>query len=139
MSVPSAADITNMGFGYQMFGRESASDLNLSIKAMIAEHGALLSGRIGATAYASTTEPTSTYVKRAIKSLVAADLCQIRINRLAQEVKLEDGTDATKMRRQRKDYLDEAELMINKIEATASNSNDFAVGTVITSHFDEDA
>ena len=128
-----------MGFSFQMFGRDTASDLNLTIKGMIAEHGALLSGRIGTAAYASTTEPISTYVKRAIKSLVAADLCQMRINRLAQEVKQEDGTDAIKMRRQRQDYLAEAELMIGKIEIAAGAGNDFAFGSVITSHFDEDA
>lgn len=137
MGAPSAADIIFMGFSFQMFGFDSETGLSLTIKGLITEHGALLSGRIGASAYASTTNPTATYVKRSLKCLVAADLCQMRINRLSQEVKQEDGTDATKMRRQRLDYLAEAEQMINKIEVVAGASNDFAFGAVITSHFDE--
>ena len=138
MGVPSAANIISMGFSFQMFGFISETELNLTIADLITEHGALLSGRIGATAYASTTNPTATYVKRSLKCLVAADLCQMRINRIAQDVKQEDGTDAAKMRKQRLDYLAESEQMIGKIETTAGASNDFSFVSVITSHFDED-
>lgn len=139
MGVPSVTDIISMGFIFQMFGFPSEAELKLAVKSLIAEHGAILSGRIGSTAYSGTTEPTATYVKRALKCLVAADLCQMRINRLAQDIKQDDGTDALKLRRQRADYLAEAELLTGKIEVSAGSGNDFATGTVITSHFSEDA
>jgi hypothetical protein len=137
MSAPTAAEIISMGFSYQMFGLESEFDLDLNVNNLLSEHSAMLAGRIGATTYAATTNPTATYVKRSLKCLVAADLCQMRINRLAQEVKQEDGTDAAKMRKQRLDYLAEAEQLISKIETVTGSSNDFAFGTVVTSHFDE--
>ncbi len=139
MGVPSEISIVNMGFTYQMFGYQSESDLNQTIRDLLSEHGDLLAGRIGATAYASTAQPTATYVSRALRFFVAAELCQHRINKLTQEVKEDDGKDALKLRRQKTDYLNEAESLISKIEATAGASNDFAVGTVVTSHFAEDA
>ncbi len=137
MSVPSAYSIVNMGFSFQMFGFSSEADLNLTIKDALVDHGHVLSGRIGVATYASTEQPISTYVKKALSCLVAADLCQMRINRLAQEVKQEDGSDAKKMRQQRADYLNDAEKWIGKIEALAATSNDFAVGCVTSSHFEE--
>jgi len=127
-----------MGFVFQMFGYSTEEGLSTLLTGLIAEHGAILSGRVGATAYASAAEPTSTYVKRAIKCLVAAELCQVRINRIAQDIKQEDGTDAAKMRQQRKDYLAEAEAWTGQIEAAAGSGNDFAFGTVTTNHFNED-
>ena len=139
MGAPSTSEIAEMGFTAEMFGKSSDSDLQAMIKGMITEHGGLLSGRIGATAYSSTSQPTATYVKRTLKCLVAAELCQRRINRLAQEVKQEDGTDANKMRKQRLDYLAEAEILIGKIEEGNGASNDFASSPVVTSHFAEDA
>lgn len=137
MAIPTAAQIINMGFSFQMFGFKTEDELTPIIDALITEHGALLSGRIGATAYASTIAPTATYVSRAVKCHVAAELCQMRINKLAQEVKQDDGKDANKMRKQRLDYLSDAELMTSKIEALAGD-DDFAIGAVITSHFEDE-
>lgn len=134
---PTAADIVAMGFVFQMFGYSTEEDLNTLLTELIAEHGVILSGRIGATAYGTSDQPTSTYVKRSLKCSVAADLCQMRINRIAQDIKQEDGSDAKKMRQQRQDYLNESELWIGKIEVSAGSGNDFAVGTVVTSHFAE--
>lgn len=139
MSKPTSNEIAEMGFSHEMFGLADNAAFTMMLKGMITEQGNLLSGRISAATFASTTEPTSSYVKRALKCVVAAELCQRRINRLGQETKLEDGSDAKKMRQNRVDYLTEADLMISKVEAAASNSNDFAVGAVITSHFAEDA
>lgn len=135
---PTADDIIAMGFSPEMFGHRDEGGLGITIKNLITEHGNILSGRVGATAYASIAEPTSTYVKRAIKCSVAAELCQMRINRIAQDIKQEDGTDAAKMRQQRKDYLAEAEAWTGQIETAAGSGNDFAFGTVTTNHFNED-
>jgi hypothetical protein len=64
-------------------------------------------------------------------------MCQNRINRLAQDVKQDNGMDSIKMRRQRNDYLAQAEQQIQLIQNSQSAGTDFAIGSVITSHFDE--
>ncbi len=136
MGLPTAQNIISMGFSGRLFGLDD-DDFTIALPELIAEHGALLSGRIGAAVYATTVEPTVTYIARAVKCLVAAELCQRRINRLANEVRQEGSKLIDELRAHRHDYLREAETMIDKIEAVAGANDDFAVGCVITSHFDD--
>lgn len=136
MAVPTATDITSMGFSHEMFGLPLAADLTTVIDGLIAEHGVEVSGVLGATIFGSTAEPASTRVKRAIKFYVAADLCQNRINRLAQEVKQDNGMDSLKMRRQMADYIAKAQQEIQLIQNDQSAGSDFAIGCVVSSHFD---
>ncbi len=139
MAIPSGAEIAEMGFTPEMFGKKDDSELLRMLKGLVTEHGGLFSGRIGSGSYAAISEPINSYVKRSIKCLVAAELCQRRINRLAQEAKLEDGKDANKMRRSKSEYLTEVELLVGKIETAAGGDDGFAIGSVVTSHFAEDA
>ncbi len=121
-----------------MFGFKDEGELSLVIKDLLKEHGPILSGRIGASAYASVEQPTSTYVKRALKYLVAADLVDLRIMRMSQDIKQVEGIDAFKLRRTQERYIREAEAVIDKIETAAGASDDFATGVVVSSHFSED-
>ncbi len=139
MALPSSTAIANMGFTAEMFGLKDRTELAGLIKPIITEQAALLSGRVGAITYAITAEPVAIYVSRAIKLLTAAELCQIRINRISQDARNEDGKDANKLRKNRADYLAAVDLLVDDIKEAAGGSDGFATAAVITSHFAEDA
>lgn len=132
-------EIADLGFTYQMFGRDSEVDFKKYLDGVLATQSALLSGRIGLSAYESTLVPTKDYVKQAEACVVAAELCRRRILRITTESGSEDGTDAKKLRTSRHEFLAEAETLIAKIVAgVTSDGEGFASSVNISSHFSGD-
>ena len=136
MAKITAQNIIDLNFVAEMFGKTSAN-FNALIDLVIAEHAAILSGRIGSSEYASTASPTKEYVARAELCLVAAEMIQRRMNRiLGNVVGTGNALDITMERKQRQDYLDEADSLIEKIAAgITADSDNFASGVLESSHF----
>jgi len=130
---------TGLGFTKELFAPIVTDDTAFDglVDAVIAAQSAELSDRIGATVY--NLAANATYVKKAEKCLVAAELVQRRINiSLGNAVANGDKLDTTAFRLQRKDYLDEAEEWIGKLAqgVTTDPTSDFASGALVSSHFD---
>ena len=134
-----ASNITDLGFIPEMFGKTDAN-FTAFIDVVIAEQSKLLEGRLGASQYADTTSPTKEYIARAELCKVAAEMIQRRINRvLGNVVGTGSALDIEMEKKQRQDYLDEAEMLIEKIvSGITADSSDFESGVLETSHFDED-
>jgi len=130
------ADIAVMGFTAAMFNLDNAGFTAMAA-GVISEQAELLEGRIGSTLYATSAKPDATYVKRAEKCLVAAELLSQRLIILGQEVQAGDGDDAHKIRNTQKQYAAEAELMISRIAAgTSADGSGYSGGVVSTTHSD---
>lgn len=138
MAKITAQDIIDLNFVAEMFGKTSAT-FNAFIDLVIAAQAAILSGRIGSSKYASTASPTKEYIARAELCLVAAEMIQRRMNRiLGNVVGTGNALDITMERKQRQDYLEEAEELIQKIvSGVTADSSDFASSVLETSHFEE--
>ena len=142
MAKISYQEIKDLGFVQGMYpglaGDETS--FNALIASVIAEQAPLLEGRIGSTVYASTTAPTSVYVARAEKCRVAAEMVQRRINIiLGNAVGNGQEIDISHEGAQKKAYLDESEMWIAKLATgVTSDSGEFACGSLVTSHFEED-
>jgi hypothetical protein len=129
-----ATDIENMGFTPAMFDRDETT-FPAFLAEVINEQSALLQGRIGAARYASTETATAALVKRAEKAMVAADLYQIRFNRIAETIDDSGGIDAFKLRRTQENYAKEAETLIGRLAAGAvADSGSYAGGVVESTH-----
>lgn len=135
MAKVTVQELKDLGFIAELFGNPQNFDAYLT--AVIAEQASILEGRIGASAYASTSSPIKDYVKRAEKCLAAAELVQRRITYILGNVTggafpiSTSGED-----RQRQAYIDEAAVWITKIvEGAETDSNDFASGSLVTNHF----
>lgn len=136
------ADIIALGFTKDMFHQITDQLFATYIDAVIAEVSDILSARVGAATYASTTLPTSVYVKRAEKCLVAAEMWDRRMNILmgaivgTNLINAQGGKEllTTYEKKQRDDYLAEAEGWLGKIL-----SSDFATGSVLSTHFEDPA
>jgi hypothetical protein len=136
MAKATAADITGLGFIKEMYGNLTPTEdaFETFIEGVISEQSEMLSGRVGSEVYASTTAPTSTYVKRAEKCLTAAEMVQRRINViLGNAISAGQPIDISHEGAQKKAYLDEAEKWISRV-----SSEDYAGGVLETSHFAED-
>lgn len=133
-----AQTVIDLNFVAEMFGKTSAN-FGAYIDAVIVEQSKILEGRAGTSAYGSTTSPTKEYIARAELCLVAAEMIQRRMNRiLGNVVGTGNALDITMERKQRQDYLDEAEEIIQKIvSGVTADSSDFASGVLETSHFEE--
>jgi hypothetical protein len=131
------ANITALGFSAGMFALNTEAFTTM-VTDLIDEQAALLEGRIGSTVYASTSNPTAAYVTRAEKCLVAAELLQRRFVILSQEVQAADGMDAFKVRKTRKEYIDEADQLIDRIvNGQSSDSSGYSGSVATSSHFAE--
>jgi hypothetical protein len=136
-----AQDIKNLGFTAEMVNK-TEEEFDDYLTDLIAGVALLFEGRIGSTAYASATSPGKDYVKHAEKCLCVEEFLKRVINTILQNVKGNgQEIDVSQERSQKKEYKDEADMWIAKIVAGASaDSDDFAVGSLISSHFgDEDA
>jgi len=130
-------DYINLGFTAAMFKQETDEVFKQFIGFVISEQAPLLEGRVGTTAYNSTSSPTKYYVKRAELCLTAEELVQRRINIiLGNVVGAGHEIDISHEGAQKKAYLDEANALIEKITAgITSDSADFASGVLVTNHF----
>jgi hypothetical protein len=132
---------TGLGFVQAMFSVIAPDDLSFEqfVDAVIAEQALILEGRVGGAAYTATTGPTKDYVKLAEKFLAAAELVQRRINIILGNAQgAGQELDTSNERKQRSDYLSQAEIWITKAAqgVTADPSADIAVATVLTSRFE---
>ncbi len=109
------------------------------IDGAIANQSKQLQGRIGLTRYNDTTSPNVDYVFDAELSLTAAEMVQRRINIVLGFSSGKDNpSDTRSEQQQRKDYLDQADMWVEKIVAGGGeDSVSFACGSLVTSHFDE--
>jgi hypothetical protein len=132
------SDLEKMGFKPAMFDVDETGFGELATE-IIGEQSALLQGRVGASLYASTDATSAALVKRAEKALAAADLYQVRFNRIAETIDDSNGLDAFKLRRTQENYAKEAEKLIERIlyGAQAATSDDFAFGAAVSSHYDD--
>lgn len=132
-------EIIELGFKSEMFGKKNDVEFSEFLLSILSEQAIILEGRIGTTAYSSTTSPTKDYVKRAEKCLTAAELIQRRINVILGNVAgAGQEIDVSHEGAQKKVYINEANDLIAKIiGGVGADTNDFASGVLITSHFDE--
>lgn len=137
MAKITAQNIIDMGFTPEMFGKDSAGFQEM-IETVIDEQADILEGRIGSQAYSATEKPAATYVKRAEKCLVAAEMIQARVVKIMGNAVPNGAKPVTgSLDRQKQKYLDEAEGFISKIVSGASaDSEDFVSGVLVTSSTD---
>lgn len=130
-------DIIDLNFVPEMFGKTS-STFPAFIDAVITEQSKLLEGRVGTSNYGLTTSPSKEYIVRAELCLTAAEMIQRRMNRiLGNVVGTGNALDINMEKSQRQDYLDEADMLIEKIAAgITTDSDNFASGVLETSHFE---
>jgi hypothetical protein len=133
-----SADIDALLFKPEMFGK-TGENFKEFVQSIIDDEAETLEGRIGSSAYASATKPTSTYVKKAEKCLVAAELCTRRKNKCLDDAKVNGQEfDTRELNKQMADYQTKAEMWIGKIAAGATaDGSDFSCGTVLSDHFGE--
>ena len=144
MAKTTAPEILNLGFTPEAF-RKNSTDFGEFVLDAINNQAEELAARIGQAAYDSTSEPNKTYVKKAEKNLVAAEMLQRRINLIVGNANgTGEALDTSSERAQREDYLEHAEFWITKLVATGGtveeNPEDlsgFASGSLVTSHFPE--
>ena len=100
------------------------------LASIITEQSEALAGRIGQSTYDTFLQPAASYIKRAEKCFVAAEMVQRRINIiLGNVVGAGQEIDTRNERAQRKAYLDEAEAWLSNI-----SSADYSGGVIITEH-----
>jgi len=140
MPKTAAADIKALGFTFGQFNLATAAEFDAWLDAAIAEQALLLEGRIGSTIYSTTATPASTYVKRAEKCLVAAELFQRRAIAIAGNAQPNGEEPVTaSLDVQQKKYRTEAQELIDRLVAgSVSDDTGFASGVSVTSHFPED-
>ncbi len=128
-------DILSMGFTAEMLALDSQEAFSGLLVNIIDEQAGLLSARIGPEAYSATTEPGSSYVKRAEKCFVAAEIVRLRIvTAMGNAVPNGDEPNTTPLERSRSSYLKEAEGLIDKIiSGQVSDTSGFSSGVLITS------
>lgn len=142
MAKTTISDLKSLGFNREMFSAIAPDDVAFDalLTAVIAEHALQLSGRIGTTLYADTTSPNADYVKLAEKYLSAAELMQRRINiTLGAVVSRGEDFSTEPERRQRKDYLDQAEIWIGKLAqgVTVDAPSEIGVRVITSTRFDQ--
>lgn len=137
MAKLTAQNILDLNFVAEMFGKTSGT-FNAYIDIVITEQAKLLEGRIGTTAYGSITSPTKEYIVRAELCLVAAEMILRRMNRiLGNVVGTGNALDINMEKKQRDEYLDEANALVEKIVAgITADTDNFASGVLETSHFE---
>jgi hypothetical protein len=131
-----------LGFTKEMFDILADNDFTTFVSGIITEQSILLEGRIGTLVYNTATEPTLTRVSRVEKCLTAAELLDRRINKRLVNVQAGGVEfDVASERKQRDDYLAEAETIINKnllvvfTTRDGVESSDFANGVLVSTHF----
>jgi hypothetical protein len=123
----------DLQFSAEQFG--SVFDFDAFLQGIIDEQEALLSDRIGASVLVAPA--LQVHIKRAEKCLCAAELFQLRINRLSGNVDAETAVLIGQLKKAKTDYLEEAERIIPKlISGSVVEGSDSAFGYTASSHFD---
>lgn len=109
------------------------------LQAIIDNQELLLSARLGSTVFDSSTTAIANQVKRASLCLCAAELLQLRINRLAGNVDADSAVVIRVLQDARKEYLEEMEDKTSRLisSGSAADSSNYAGGVLTTSSTDE--
>jgi hypothetical protein len=129
------ADIKALQFVPEEFN--GVTDFDAFLQGVLDEQEALLTDRVGA---ATVSNPALvTHIKRVEKCLTAAELLQMRINRLSGNLDANTAGLISQLKKARQDYQDEAERIIPRLVAgSVSDGSDGAFGFTSSSHFDSD-
>ena len=129
-------DIKDLQFVPEHFN--AVLDFDAFLQGIIDEQEALLSDRVGVSVLSNSS--LAIHVKRVEKCLTAAELLQLRINRLSGNVDVESAALISQLKKARQDYQDEAERIIPRLVAgSVSDGSDVAFGFNSSSHFDGSA
>ena len=135
-----AQEIIDLGFTASMFRLANDTELAAVISSVITEQAAMLEGRLGSSIYDAATTPESTYVKRAERCLVAAEMMSRRITVIAESV-LASGDERTARveTAQMKRWEAQAEALIRKlVSGVTTDTGNFATGVTTSTHFADD-
>lgn len=113
---------------------------NTFLQGVIDRQEAALSARLGATTFNSATTAIADQVKNAALSLCAAELLQLRINRLSGNVDADSATLIRALQSSRSEYLNSAEEKISRLisSGASADSGGYAGSVVTTSSSDAD-
>ncbi len=112
----------------------TASSFPPFISTIIDEQADLLQGRLGSDVYGDETEPNATYIKRAEKGLIAAEMMQARIIYITgNAVPNGEEPDTRSLDRQKKDLKAEAEEYISRLVSGAETDSKAYSGSVLVS------
>lgn len=108
------------------------------LQSVIDNQELLLSARLGSI-FDSATTAISNQVKRASLCLCAAELLQLRINRLAGNVDEKSAVIIKVLQDARQEYLDEAEEKMTRLVSSGASADtgNYAGGVLATSGNDE--
>jgi prophage tail gpP-like protein len=129
--------ITGLVIRPEMFYKQTEQTFPAFVNEVITEQAELLEGRVGSVAYADTTKPRATYIKRAEKCMVAAELLKRRRNHIIAQAKANgEEVKTVSLDAQIRDYSAEAEVWIAKVATgVTTDGGGFATGTLVTDHF----
>jgi hypothetical protein len=130
-------NLIDMQFSPEQFN--AVMDFTAFLQAIIDNQELLLSGRMGSTVFNSATTAIAEQVKRASLCLSAAELLQLRINRLSGNVDADSAVIIRVLQDARKQYLNEAEDKTSRLVSSgaAADSGNYAGGVLATSMNDE--
>lgn len=116
-------------------------DFDVFLQSVIDTQEALLKVRIGATSYFSSDASLEEQVKHAALNMACDDLTQRRILRISGNVNEDSGPMIKTLMAVRTEFKDEAAAAISRIinVGTSTDSDGFASGVAVTSHFDGSA
>jgi len=135
-TVATPQDIKDLQFVAEQFN--GVVDFDAFLQGVIDEQEALLSDRVGLSVFSASA--FATHIKRVEKCLVAAELLQLRINRLSGNVDADTAALMSQLKKARQDYQDEAERIIPRLVAgSVSDGSDVGFGSTVSSHFDSQA
>lgn len=126
-------DMKDLQFSAEQFG--PVIDFDIFLQNIIDEQEALLTDRVGVAVLSNSA--LLVHLKRVEKCLCAAELFQLRINRLSGNVDAETAVLIGQLKKAKSDYQDEAEKVIPKlISGSVAESSNITFGFNTSSHFD---
>ena len=106
------------------------------LQAVIDAQEAILSARLGSTVFDSTTSAIANQVKRTSLCLCAAELLQLRINRLSGNIDPNSGMLISTIQKAQANYLKEADEKTTRLVTSggSADSGGYSCGVVVTGH-----
>jgi hypothetical protein len=115
-------------------------DFSAWLEGLIATQEAIIAARLGTTIFDSVDAATLSQVTRISLCFCAAELLQMRINRMAGNIDADSAIIIRVLQSARKEYLSEFADTFGRLATGAiEDGADFASGYSESSHFDEAA
>ena len=117
----------------------AVTNFSTFLQSVIDRQEALLSARLGSTVFDSATTAIADQVKNAALCFCAAELLQLRINRLSGNVDTDSVALLRALQATRSDYLKTVEEKVSRLitSGAAADSGGYAGGVLTTSRDDE--